>query len=314
MAVVLNCASGTLARGTSEAGAAAVRAAFEGAGVTPEIACVDGARIAEALRAAAWRADTVVVGGGDGTLRTAASVLAGSGVRMGVLPLGTFNHFAKELGMPFDLGEAARAIARGRPESIDLGTINGEVFVNHAAVGIYPHMVRRREALRQRQGLGKFFAMAVAFADTFIDYPTFGLRVRVGGGAKARRSPFAFVANNRYILDAYGIEGHGGRETLSLLLAHDAGRFALMRMGAKALLGRLGRDAYDLLTFDAARIDSRRRRLLVEIDGELETMKPPLHFRLRKGALTVIRPGGIDVGEDRRGLESLEGAPQRAVG
>jgi diacylglycerol kinase family enzyme len=233
---------------------------------------------------------------------------------MGVLPLGTFNHFAKELGMPFDLGEAARAIAGGRAESVDLGTINGEVFINHAAVGIYPHMVRLREALRRRQGLGKFPAMAVAFVDTFIDYPTFGLRVRVGGAAKARRSPFAFVANNRYILDAYGIEGHGGRETLSLLLAHDAGRFALMRMGAKALLGRLGRDAYDLLTFDAARIDSRRRRLLVEIDGELETMKPPLNFRLMKGALTVIRPGGIDVGEDRRRLESLEGAPQRAVG
>jgi diacylglycerol kinase family enzyme len=233
---------------------------------------------------------------------------------MGVLPLGTFNHFAKELGMPFDLGEAARAIARGRPKSIDLGTINGEVFINHAAVGVYPHMVRRREALRRRQGLGKFPAMAVAFVDTFIDYPTFGLRVRVGGAAKARRSPFAFVANNRYILDAYGIEGHGGRETLSLLLAHDAGRIALMRMGLKALLGRLGRDAYDLLTFDAARIDSRRRRLLVEIDGELETMKPPLQFRLMKGALTVIRPGGIDVGEDRGRLESLERPPQRAVG
>jgi diacylglycerol kinase family enzyme len=312
--VVLNCAAGTLLRGTPQAGVAAVREAFSAAGLSPTIVCADGRSVEGAVRDAARVSDVVVVGGGDGTLRSAAAILAGSRAALGVLPLGTFNHFAKELRVPFDLGEAAKALAAGTIEKIDLGSVNDRVFINHAAVGIYPHMVRRREALRKGQGLGKFPAMAIAFFDTFVEYPTFGLRVRVGGAAAERRSPFAFVANNRYILDSYGIDGHAGRKKLSLLLAHDAGRWALVRMGLKALAGRLGREAYDLITFEEASIAARRKHLLVELDGELERLRPPLHFRLLKEALGVLRPGGEDVGEGSGGLESLERPPQRAVG
>ena len=193
VSVVLNCAAGTLARDTPEAGAAAVAEAFAAAGLEPEVVCADGSGIERAVREASRRSDIVIVGGGDGTLRAAASLLMGSPAAMGVLPLGTFNHFAKELGVPLDLPAAAVALARGRPEKMDIATVNGRVFINHAAVGIYPHMVRRRETLRKQQPIGKFPAMAVALLDTIMKYRTFGLRVRIGDAATVRRSPFAFI-------------------------------------------------------------------------------------------------------------------------
>jgi len=291
-----------------------VQAAFAAVGLSPAISHAHAHQIRDVVRAAADEADIVAVGGGDGTLRGAASVLAHRDVTLGIVPLGTFNHFAKDLGIPLDLGGAARVIAGGDASALDIAAVNGRIFINHAAVGVYPHMVERRERLRQNEGLSKFPAMAIAMLDTLREYPTFGLRIRVGDETRRRRSPFVFVANNAYILDAYGLDGHGGREKLTLLIAHDTGRWGLFRMGIKALLGMLGREAYDSFTFERAVIESRRQRLLVEIDGELEPLAPPLEFKLMPGALRVIRPGGRDVGEGSGKLEGMEGPPARALG
>jgi diacylglycerol kinase family enzyme len=312
--VVLNCKAGTLLGATPEAGMSAVADAFAALDVAPRIVCVEGAAIPAAIRAAADEADVVVVGGGDGTLRSAAAVLAGHGAALAVLPLGTFNHFAKDLGIPLELGGAVHAAVTGTPGPLDIAAVNGRIFINHAAVGVYPRMVEQRERLREAQGLGKFPAMAIAMADTFRDYRTFGLRIRLGGETRTRRSPFLFVANNSYILDAYGLERHEGREKLTLLLAHDAGRWGLFRMGLKALAGRLGREAYETFIFERAVIESRRRRLLVELDGEIEALAPPLEFELMPRALRVIHAGGSDVGARPGKLEGMERPPARAVG
>jgi diacylglycerol kinase family enzyme len=304
--VVLNCTAGALSRGTRETAEAAVAEAFARAGLAPRIECADGTAVARAVDAAAAQADVVVVGGGDGSLRSAAARLAHRDAALGVLPLGTFNHFAKDLGIPLDLDGAARTIAAGAARARDVAAVNGRIFINHAGVGLYPHMVEQRERLRRAKGLGKFPAMAIATLDALRAYRTFGLRIRIAGEARTRRSPFLFVANNRYILDSYGPERPEGRDKLTLLLAHDAGRWALFRMGVKALAGRLGKGAYDTFAFERAVIESRRERLLVELDGEVEAMAPPLELVLLPGALRVVGPGGSDVGADRRKLEGME--------
>jgi diacylglycerol kinase family enzyme len=304
--VVLNAQAGALLRGTRQGAIDTVAAAFARAGLTPRVDCVDPAALDEVIDAEAAKTEVVVVGGGDGTLRSAAARLAGRAAALGVLPLGTFNHFAKDIGIPLDLDGAARAIAEGTAQPRDIAAVNGRVFINHAGVGLYPHMVELRERLRGTGRLGKFPAMAIAILDMLRSYPTFGLRIRVAGETRTRRSPFLFVANNQYILDAYGLDRPDSSDKLTLLLAHDAGRRALFRMGVKALLGRLGKDAYDAFAFERAVIDSRRERLLVELDGEIEALKPPLEFTLMPGALRVVRPGGIDVGTDRRKLEGME--------
>jgi diacylglycerol kinase family enzyme len=287
LVVLLNETAGTFAGRTPE-----IRRAFGAVRLAPEIATVGPGMLGAAVAAARdGGADAVIVGGGDGSLSTAAAELAGSSCGLGVLPLGTFNHFAKDLGIPLDLVGAARIVAEAHMAPLDIAEVNGRVFINHSALGIYPRMVRHRDLQRARFGRSKWLAMAVATVAALRDYPTFGLRIRVAGEAIARRTPFVFIGNNGYLLDAYGIGVGGGRDKLALLVAHDAGRLALVRMGMRAFSGRsaLGGDL-DALTFTSAFIDSRRRALRVEIDGEVAMLEPPLRYRLRPGALSVLQP------------------------
>ena len=109
----------------------------------------------------------VVAGGGDGTISAVASVVAGTGVALGVLPLGTLNHFAKDLGIPLDTGAAVRAIAAKHTIEVDVGVVNGRVFINNSSLGLYPHIVRDRENQQRRLGRGKWYALAWATLTAF---------------------------------------------------------------------------------------------------------------------------------------------------
>src|SRR5207253_9977053 len=120
--------------------------------------------------------DAVVAAGGDGTVSTVASALAGSEVPLGVVPLGTRNHFAKDLALPLDLGEAVKAIGIRRTTKVDVGEVNRFTFLNNASVGIYPDIVLEREALRRR-GYRKWTAFAVATARIVREYR--GLVVKI---------------------------------------------------------------------------------------------------------------------------------------
>jgi diacylglycerol kinase family enzyme len=282
-----------LASVSVEAGAARVRAAFERHGVSPEIRFVGAEACRDVLaRAIAAAPDRLVVGGGDGTLNSAAQILAGRELPLAVLPLGTFNHFAKDLGIPLELDAAVRLACAGEPRPVDVAEVNGRVFINHSAIGIYPYMVRERERRRARFGHGKWRAMLAAAWRALRDYPLLGFRIRIGDSALRRRSPFLFIANNRYINRAYGLAEHGSRATLTLVVAHDAGRLGLLRMGLKSLSGRVdGECALDRFELTSATIESRQRRLLVAIDGELVELPTPLLYRLRPGALRVLQTG-----------------------
>jgi diacylglycerol kinase family enzyme len=322
LVVVLNETAGTFAAAKSDVHRE-IADTFAAVGLDPPIEAVPPLRLRGAVRRARDEgAAAVVVGGGDGSLNTAARELAGSGCVLGILPLGTFNHLAKDLGIPLDLAGAVGVIAAGKVAALDIAEVNGRVFVNHSAIGIYPRMLRHRDLQRHRFGRSKGLATAVAMAAALRDYPTFSLRIRIGDEAITRRTPFVFIATNRYLLDAYGIGiGGGGRHRPVLLVAPDEGRLSLLRMGGRALLGRrpLDRSA-DALTFTSALIESRRRRLLVEIDGEYAMLRPPLRYRFRPAALGVLHllgrtelSTGASVGSGR-GRESWTGTAWAAAG
>ena len=117
--------------------------------------------LAEAMREASRHdTDPIVIAGGDGTVNCAAAVAIESTMVLGVLPMGTFNHFAKDLGMPDDLSGAVRFLARADVIAVDVGEVNGRVFVNNASIGVYPKMVGEREDIRRRRGWGKVRAAA----------------------------------------------------------------------------------------------------------------------------------------------------------
>jgi diacylglycerol kinase family enzyme len=291
-AILLNATAGALARLGADRVSSLIGRSLAEHGVAGDVELVDGAGLKPALRRALGRGiDFVLVGGGDGTINTAAALLAGTGCPLGVIPLGTFNHLAKELLVPAEIGAAVDALAAGVPAPLDIAEVNGRIFVSHSALGIYPRMVRHRDLQRARFGRGKWLATAIACAAALRDYPTFGLQIRLGAATLRRRSPLVFIGNNRYILESWGIEVAPRRDRLTIAVAHDVGRAALCRMGIAGLAGRLRLGAAaDTFMLTTAEIHSRRPHLRVEIDGEVCMLEPPLSYRLRPGALTVLRP------------------------
>lgn len=235
----------------------------------------------------------VVAGGGDGTVNAVASELVETDKTLGVLPLGTLNHFAKDLHIPLDLEGAARNLIEGEAVKVDVGEVNERIFINNSSLGLYPSIVRHREQQQERLGRGKWFAALWATLKVFRRYPLFSVRLSADGQEFRRRTPFVFIGNNEYQMDTFNLGARSCLDAgqLSLHLTRDIGRWGLVRLAASALLGRLraARD-FDALCTKEVWIETRRRRLRVATDGEVAIMHTPLHYRVRPGALRVIAP------------------------
>ena len=177
--------------------------AFRAAQCDADIRIIDGPSIAAAATDALQRGSRVLAAaGGDGTVSAVASVVAETGATLGVIPLGTLNHFAKDLDIPLDLGEAAKVMATGRRVSVDLGELNGRPFINHASIGMYASLVAERDAM-QRLGRGKWLAHGLAAMRVWRHYRRFRVDVRrstgeVGNKFEVVRTPFVFVGNNEF--------------------------------------------------------------------------------------------------------------------
>ena len=269
-----------------------VAAAFAEAGLKAEITLLDGGAIAQAVEKL-MRRDLIVVGGGDGTLGAAAGMLAGSQTALGILPLGTYNHFARQLGIPQDLTEAARIVAQARRQRVDLGAVNGRVFLNNASIGFYPSLVRTREQVQQ-YGLPKWLANLPASWAALRRLRHHRLSIAAEGVAQEVRTPLLFVGNNVYALDGGQI---GTRRTLdegclSLYAVGGRSRLGALWFGLKVLAGRsdLKRDFALAETCRALTVRAHGGHIHVALDGEIHRMESPLRFELRPRAVDVIAP------------------------
>ena len=214
---------------------------------------------------------------------------------MGILPLGTRNHLAGELGIPPDLDGAARLIAERPTRAIDLGRVgggyDGRVFVNNASIGLYPALVRRRD----EHPAPKWLAALPATIGALRRLRHHRLRLVVGGGdAQPIVTPLLFVGNNRYTLDRQAI---GTRETLdggvlSVFAVASRRRLALLGFALRTLTGRADPER-DFAAIGEAReviVHGHSRSIDVALDGEVVRLAMPLRFRSEAGALTVVAP------------------------
>jgi diacylglycerol kinase family enzyme len=248
--------------------------------------------IARAKRAVAEGAATVVAGGGDGTINAVASVLAGTPVRLGVLPLGTLNHFAKDLNIPLDLDEAVANAVQGVAAKVDVGEVNGRIFLNNSSLGIYPDIVRDREQQQRHLGRSKWPAFGWALLTALRRFPFMSVRLKINGEEHLRRTPFVFIGNNEYLQGlTLGARERLDTGKLCLYVAQKPTRLGLLRYAMHALFGRLqeARD-FDVLSAPSLDIETRHQRLRVATDGEVTLMTPPLCYRSRAAVLTVIVP------------------------
>jgi len=239
---------------------------------------------------------TIVAGGGDGTVSTVAGVLAGTRKTLGVLPLGTLNHFAKDLQLPLDLDGAMETIMAGRTVQVDIGEVNGRTFINNSSLGLYPRIVKEREK-QQQLGWGKWPAFVWAAITVLRRYPLLNVRLSLDGKQLARRTPFVFTGNNEYEMEGFNIGRRAclDKGELSLYITHRTGRLGLLRLAVRALLGGLRNERdFTALRTREIWIETRHRRLHVAFDGETTIMVPPLHYRVRPGALRVIVPAPVN--------------------
>ena len=294
IAVVLNAVAGVRDQAERED---AVGVAFAQCGLQPEFhVAARGTNIAELTAVVVASGATIVVaGGGDGTMNGVAAALVDTPCAMGVLPLGTLNHFAKDLGIPLDIDGAAGTIARGVERRIDVGEVNGEVFVNNSSLGLYPMMVRGREQI-QRLGRGKWTALFWSALAVLRRYPTLTISLRTPErGEFHRRTPLVFIGNNHYEMNGFRVGSRAAldRGSLAVYLAHADGRGHFLWLGIRGAFGLLRHGVdFDMISTDCVEIACMRRAIQVATDGEVASLAPPLRYRIRPGALRVIVPAG----------------------
>jgi diacylglycerol kinase family enzyme len=286
--VVLNARSGA---GTTSG--EAICAEFAKHGCVCEVTELGpGADLTELMRAddeqVVW-----VAAGGDGTVNAVARVVAGSERAMAVLPAGTLNHFARDVGMPMDLNASIEVVARCGWRRLDVGEANGNVFVNCSSLGIYPEVVLERDRMSRSRRWSKWRAMLVASTKAFVRFRQLHVELEVEGVVRRWRTPLLFVGNN-----AYEMEGSdAGRRRcmdegeLAVVVASGMTRWAALRMMAAALVGRVkGLPELEEFVVTGFTVKSRKRRMRVAFDGEVRRLAPPIVYRSRPGALKVIVP------------------------
>jgi diacylglycerol kinase family enzyme len=287
--VICNEGSG---RNTHEADA--IHAAMDVLGDRAILWQVAGRDLDDAARTAlAQGFGAIVAAGGDGTIMAVAGAVAGSHARFGVLPLGTFNYFARGLGIPEDPEGAARVILGGRTRRVPMGEVNGHPFLNNASVGIYPAILRAREETYRRWGRRRLVAHWTA-ARTFLRFQRpLHLTILADGEERRVKTPLLFAARSAYQLESFGLAGSDcvAQGRFAVFVAPDTGRAGMVHKAWRLVRRsmREGRD-FELLCTDAATILTRSRHLTVACDGEKYRMRTPLRLRMRPDAIEVFAP------------------------
>ncbi len=238
-------------------------------------------------------ADVLVAAGGDGTIAAVATAAHAADVPMGVIPQGTFNYFARGLGVPEDAEGAVNTLADGILRDVPLAEANGMVFLNNTSLGIYPLILLRRESIYARWGRSRLAAYwSVLLTLSGVRRPL-KLRLDVDGREIRLRTPLVFVANSSFQLERFNLEGVEAvkQGDFAVFTARHTGTMGLVRTALR-LAGRTAHsgDDFDLVTGRDITISTGRPRALVARDGEKSLMHTPIHIRLRDRPLRVIAP------------------------
>ena len=248
-------------------------------------------RIADATRRPGG---TIVVAGGDGTINAVASACLAAQRPFGIVPAGTFNYVARNLGIPTEIDAAVATIVAGEARAVDAGEINGRLFLNNAGTGLYSHLIERREEDKRRFGRKRIVGLISGLLCMLEPHPLYRVELRADGEPQQLRTTTLFFGCNALQLENYNVAareclGDGKLAVLSLAVRS---RADILRAAWSALTGTL--DAADSIESFCARqvqVRTHRAMLKVAIDGEVVMLRSPLAVQLRRAALQVYAPG-----------------------
>lgn len=259
-----------------------------------EVHAVEPTEIAPTVRAlVATGTRRILVSGGDGTIATAAAELIDSPTEMAILPGGTLNHFVRDLGISSVAAEALKLATEGACRSVDIGTVNGRVFLNTSSVGAYVGFVRVREQFERH--LGYRAATALAALRLLLQMRSIAVEVDVDGKPHVYRSPLVFigVGERELQLPKLGSRVQNGKRGLHIMVVRGRTRARLLALAlaavARGVKSVSRTPQLDSFLVDRFRITVRRAGMIA-IDGELVRMPTTLEYELRRDALRVVCP------------------------
>jgi len=285
IAVVYNTNSG------SEDSLADIKQAFQTHNVEPTYVPID--RIDDKLPSLLRRPHlTVVAAGGDGTINSVVGHIIDTDATLAVIPSGTLNHFARELGIPLETADAVKVALGNTQTQVDIGIVNGHVFLNNSSIGWYPRSLRAREELDSH--IGKWPAALVGSLKAALNPRRYHVELTIDGKHVAYRTPFVFIGNNSYKRANPNI---GQRETLqggqlAIYIVKAQNFVGILRMLAVGLFTKKRR-TQDFATYKASEciISTRHHRTLhVACDGEVLDLPVPLNYRSKPSSLRVLIP------------------------
>jgi diacylglycerol kinase family enzyme len=234
----------------------------------------------------------ILVAGGDGTIATAAALVAKTDVELAILPGGTLNHFARDHNIPTDLGKAALVASDGQVVGADIGYVNDCVFLNTSSIGAYVTFVRDRE--RYEKHVGYTIASFAAFVRTLSELRTFTVTLEVEGVKKSYRSSLVFigVGERELKMPMLGSRVRNGRRGLHVMIVRGRKRARLFNIALAAIArGTKGAEQlpeFDEFVVDSCRIDLNRPTTTIGLDGELKRLRTPLDYRIERDALRLV--------------------------
>lgn len=238
----------------------------------------------------------VVAAGGDGTLNAVAKRLMHTNIPMGVIPLGTFNYVARVLDIPIDVFSAAEVIATGKFREVHVATINDQIYLNNASLGLYPLFIKKRELYNQHFGRFPLNAYTSGLDVLLREHKSLKLSINVDGQKYPVATPLIFFGNNQLQLCdmKLRIAECAANGKLAGVVVAKSDRFSLLKMLLKLIQGKIEQTP-DVYTFCAENITvgCKKDKVTVAIDGEIMELETPLNFSVQKSSLKVMVPNVI---------------------
>lgn len=263
----------------------------------------------QARRTVAEASGALVVAGGDGTINAVASACVEAKRPLGIVPAGTFNYVARNLGLPTEVPSAVLVIVNGQVRPVDIGEVNGRIFLNNAGFGLYATMLERRERDKRRFGRNRLVAFLSGMLCLLSLHPQYAVELMADGRTERHLTTTLFFGCNALQLQHFNVAAADclRHRKLAVLSLQQRSRWQIVVAAAAALIGRLDEaDATRVVCASRVRVQTRRRALKVVIDGEILQLRAPLDVTFRPGALEVFTPAAEP---DRTGWtgEQLDG-------
>jgi diacylglycerol kinase family enzyme len=307
---VVNAAAGTQ---QAEAQCALITDALKAAGRTGEFVFSKPSNLTAASRQAAFKAaetqTAVVAVGGDGTISTVSQAVHAEGCAMGVIPMGTFNYFARTHGIALDIEQAMLTVLQSAAKPVQVATVNKQVFLVNASLGLYPTLLEDREAYKSRFGRSRLVALGAACITLLRAHRQLRLHIELGTEAHDVRTTTLFVGNNRLQLAQVGVPigGHlggsastHGKGRIAAVMLRPIGTLAMVWLMLRGAMGTLG-DADSVESFEfehmlvKPRLDMGRSKVKVAFDGEVHVMRWPIEFAVSPKPLYLLKPDSTQI-------------------